>query len=137
MLPVLFMVLLLQQACGQTGQAKPGPAKNPIQPQASFQNLDVAAFKAKIKEAGVVILDVRTPGEIAKGKIEGAEEMDYKDPGFAEKIKSLDKNKTYLIYCASGGRSAKTCNMMAESGFTGLYNLKGGYAAWSAAGSDE
>lgn len=136
-LPVFFLVLMLQQACGQTHQEKPGTSANPVQLEAPFQNIDVAAFKTKMKEANVVVLDVRTPAETANGKIEGAVEMDYKAPDFAEKVKALDKTKTYLVYCASGGRSAKTCSILAEGGFTNLYNLKGGYVAWGASGANE
>lgn len=79
----------------------------------------------------VVWLDVRTPEEIALGKIDDALELDFTDPGFKEKVGTLDKNKTYIVYCAAGGRSAKASTLMKEMGFTKAHNLKGGYTAWS------
>lgn len=96
-----------------------------------YQDLDVAAFKAKMSEPGIVLLDVRTPEETAQGMIEGASEIDYKAEGFEAKIDQLDKEKTYLIYCRSGNRSGKACKLMAEKGFKKLYNLSGGYLAWN------
>lgn len=104
--------------------------------QSSAQNskhkdVNVTEFTTLMQDEGVVILDVRTPNEIAQGKIEGAVEINWFDGDSAEKIKALDKNKTYLVYCKSGGRSGKCVNMMSDAGFENLYNLDGGYTAWS------
>lgn len=98
---------------------------------APYQDLSVEAFKAKMSEPEVILMDVRTPEETAEGKIEGAIELDFRSPDFAEKLDELGKDKTYLIYCRSGNRSGKTCNLMAEKGFKNLYNLDGGFMAWS------
>ncbi len=97
---------------------------------APYSDLDVAAFKAKMAEDDVVILDVRTPAETDQGIIEGAVLIDINGPEFAEKVSQLDKDATYLVYCKSGGRSARACDAMAEEGFGELYNLLGGYEAW-------
>ncbi|MFK8163335.1 MAG: rhodanese-like domain-containing protein [Lewinella sp.] len=43
----------------------------------------------------------------------------------------MDPTKTYLVYCAAGGRSGKTCGMLNDAGFEKVYNLKGGYSAWN------
>lgn len=98
---------------------------------ASYTDLDVAAFKAKMAEPGVVLLDVRTPEETAKGNIADCAEVDFNANGFEAKIDQLDKDKTYLVYCRSGGRSSQACKLMAKKGFKNLYNLKGGYLAWT------
>jgi rhodanese-related sulfurtransferase len=98
----------------------------------AFVDLNIDQFKKMMNEPNVVILDVRTPQETAEGKIEGAIEIDVLDASFDEKIKALDKDKTYLVYCRSGKRSVKSCNAMADQGFNNLYNLLGGYNAWSA-----
>ena len=99
--------------------------------QLPYINLDVAAFKEKMKEPGVVILDVRTPQETAQGMIEGAVEIDFYGENFEREIEKLDPDKTYLVYCRSGNRSGKTCKLMASKGFKHCYNLQGGYIAWS------
>ncbi|MCR9288257.1 MAG: rhodanese-like domain-containing protein [Bacteroidetes bacterium] len=105
--------------------------KSFAQNSGAFENIDVAQFKEKMTESNIVILDVRTPKETAQGKIEGTLEINFFDPKFASKVKNLDKSKTYLVYCRSGNRSAKACNIMAKNGFENLYNLKGGYNAWN------
>jgi rhodanese-related sulfurtransferase len=98
---------------------------------AGYTDLDVAAFKAKMADPGIVLLDVRTPEETAQGKIEGTITLDFKNPNFAAEVEKLDKSKTYLVYCRSGNRSGKACKLMAEKGFTNLFNLAGGYLAWT------
>lgn len=80
----------------------------------------------------MILLDVRTPGEISDGKISNALEIDYFGDDFAAKIDQLNKDDHYIIYCKSGGRSAKSVAIMKEKGFTKCTNLEGGYTAWSA-----
>jgi rhodanese-related sulfurtransferase len=41
--------------------------------------------------------------------------------------KGLDKNDTVILMCRSGSRSAKAANMLAEAGYTKVYNLVDGY----------
>jgi len=99
---------------------------------ATFKDVDVSAAKAMIKSnKDLVILDVRTPEETAQGTIPNAIEIDYFDANFDEAIGKLDKSKPYLVYCRSGGRSAKASNKMIEAGFKDVTNMKGGYTAWS------
>jgi rhodanese-related sulfurtransferase len=98
----------------------------------AFLNLDVKLFAEKImKDKEVIILDVRTPAEFAEGAIKGAINIDVNASNFKEKVSTLDKEKSYLIYCRSGMRSVKACNIMSENGYRQLFNLLGGYQAWS------
>lgn len=98
----------------------------------SFQNINVAEFKDKIaNESNAVILDVRSQMELEDGNVPNHQLIDIMQPDFASKVASLDKDKTYLIYCRSGNRSGKACSLMAEMGFTKLYNLAGGIMAWN------
>ena len=83
---------------------------------------------------GFVIIDVRTPEEFAEGYIENAINIDFYAETFRDDIYQLDKNKTYLIYCRSGRRSADALGIKAEFGFTEVYNLLGGIIDWKAAG---
>lgn len=100
----------------------------------SYQNLNPADFKAAFESKdNAVIVDVRTPGEIAAGKIDGALEMDFFAPDFAQKLMSLDKNKAYFMVCRSGNRSGQACAFMSQNGFSEVYNLAGGMMAWEVA----
>lgn len=91
----------------------------------NYKNLKAEELKKVRKEQpDAVVLDVRTPAEVRQGKIPGASTIDMMDRQFTEKIEALDKNKTYLLYCRSGNRSAQACTYMAGKGFTHLYNLR-------------
>lgn len=101
----------------------------------AFENLPVDDFKEKLAgHSNAVVLDVRTPEEVAAGAIEGAEVINIFDADFAERIEKLDKSKAYFIYCRSGRRSENACGIMSQKGFKELYNLEGGYMAWEANG---
>ena len=114
---VLGVLLFVNKARGQNG---------------NYKNINVDEFANLMKDKNTVILDVRTPGEIKGGKIKGAKEINIMSPSFSTKIKALDPSKTYLVYCRSGNRSGKACARMEKEGFENLYNLSGGYGAWSA-----
>ena len=98
-----------------------------------FQNLNVEGFKEKMKSPSkeVVVLDVRTSQEVAQDAIKGAINIDVYASDFNQKIAELDKSKTYLVYCRSGARSARACSQMCKEGFENIFNLQGGYLAWS------
>ena len=81
-----------------------------------------------------VIIDVRTLEEFVAERIENATNIDFYSEAFRDELNKLDKNKTYLIYCRSGGRSGKALNIMAELNFKEVYNVSGGIIAWNAEG---
>ena len=79
-----------------------------------------------------VILDVRTEAEVAEKKIPNSINIDiYKGQGFVYQLEELDKSKNYYVYCRSGARSEKACNIMNELGFDNAYNLLGGILEWT------
>lgn len=81
------------------------------------------------------ILDVRTKEEFATGHLDKARLIPWTDPDFAARAKSeLDPSKPVLVYCRSGGRSAKAAAALTGLGFKSIRNLEGGIIAWSAAG---
>ena len=51
-----------------------------------------------------------------------------------EKIPSLDRKKTYLVYCHADGPSISGARKLVSAGFPNVYRLAGNYAAWTAAG---
>ena len=97
-------------------------------------NMNVSEFSKKITESGVVILDVRTPGEFAEGYIEGAQNIDFQSGNFENEIAALDKNVTYAVYCRSGNRSGQAAKIMQDAGFHDVYNLDGGVIDWTSEG---
>lgn len=96
------------------------------------KNIKQAEFQKLAKDPYTVIIDVRTPGEVSEGYIDGATLfIDYNGSNFDSKISKLDKSKSYIIYCRSGGRSARASELMASKGFKKLYNLEGGISGWT------
>lgn len=86
------------------------------------------------RDTNFVVLDVRTPEEYNNGHIEKALNIDYKSADFQDKIKALDKRKTYLVYCRSGGRSAKSIEIMKNLNLNNLYHLFVGMEKWKKKG---
>lgn len=95
-----------------------------------FKNLSPEEFQKGFKSGNSILLDVRTPEEIAAGSIPGASTIDFYDPEFEQRINLMDKSKAIYVYCRAGGRSSKAAQMLIDNGFTNVYNLQGGITAW-------
>lgn len=80
----------------------------------------------------LVILDVRTRDEFRSGHIEGATNIDFYAKDFAERLATLDKDKSYFVYCRSGHRSSEAVKILAAKGFARVDNLAGGLLKWNA-----
>lgn len=99
------------------------------------ENVNAETFKKYIDENKGVLIDLRTEDEIKeKGKIKGAEQIDFLSKSAEEEINRLDKSKTYLIYCAGGGRSSDCADFMSKNGFKHVVNLQKGFDEWKKKG---
>lgn len=99
-------------------------------------NLSVEAFEKGIKNEHAYLLDVRTPGEVAEGMIEGAEVLNFMSQEFQQNYKQIPKDRSVYLYCRSGNRSGKALMFLKEKGYTSVYHLKGGINAWLQAGKE-
>ncbi|MCI5083571.1 MAG: rhodanese-like domain-containing protein [Saprospiraceae bacterium] len=77
------------------------------------------------------LIDVRTPQEFEDGHLDGAVNIDYYSSDFAEQLSTLKRDVPVLVYCRSGGRSAKASAMMRELDFETVYDMQGGFMAWT------
>ena len=92
-------------------------------------------FKLKSESTPeAILLDVRTQEEMTEGYIEGAVNIDFRQPDFESEIAKLDKEATYLVYCAGGIRSGKAVQLMRDLQFKKVYDLEGGFTGWQAQG---
>jgi len=96
-----------------------------------YREIAVDELKTAFGEEDYVIIDVRTPEEIAMGMIDGAQHIDYVSNDFKETLDKLDRSTNYVVYCRSGGRSTKACQIMQKQGFENVVNLEGGYLAYT------
>jgi rhodanese-related sulfurtransferase len=96
------------------------------------QLLEPKEFLTKFKATkDAQLLDVRTPEEVAEGALEGAQNINFYDTDFKDKLSKLDKNKPVFVYCRSGGRSGKCAQMCKDMGFKEIYDMKGGWQNYS------
>jgi rhodanese-related sulfurtransferase len=117
----LVVVLLMVTSC--VSSPKKQTQMNELAPDAW------AELQEQTSES--VILDVRTEEEFESGYIKGALNMDIRGGAdFLASIESLDKSKSYFVYCRSGARSGQACQLMSQMGFNAVYNLEGGVLAW-------
>ena len=101
----------------------------------AVKNIGTAEFEKLRNDKNTVVLDVRTAKEYAAGRVPGGVNIDWNGPDFEKKVTPMDKNKTYLVHCAGGVRSAKAAAAMSKLGFKNLFNLEGGMKGWEKAGN--
>ena len=75
----------------------------------------------------VLLVDVRTPAEFARGHLENALNINWFDADFTERFKNFNKEKPIYLYCQKGGRSAKAAKLLDSLGYD-VVNLSGGYS---------
>src|SRR4051812_49024978 len=102
-------------------------------PIATAKRIGVQEYDKLRADTNNVVLDVRSAAEFEKGRIPGATNIDISSSKFAEKVAALDTNKTYLVNCAVGMRSARACKKMETMGFNKLYDLAPGFDGWKKA----
>lgn len=90
-------------------------------------NVDTAGAKQAIS-AGAQIVDVRTPGEFQMGHIKGA--INVPVDQLAAQAASWNKDASYVVYCATGARSATAVETMRSLGFKNISHLAAGVQAW-------
>jgi len=123
---VTTLIMLALAGCGGDSGTSTATIET-ISPAEAAELLDEAP-------AGLVVLDVRTPGEFAGGHLADAVNLDYQAVGFAGELGALDRGVPYLLYCRTGNRSAQVREMMRDLGFAEVYEIAGGTVAWAGAG---
>ncbi|MGD9922976.1 MAG: rhodanese-like domain-containing protein [Pseudorhodoplanes sp.] len=107
---------------------------------ASVPRLTPEQAKDMMGRDNVVVVDVRDAKELdASGKVAGAVHiprglLEFKaDPDSPARDPNLDTDKTVILYCGSGGRSALAGKTLQDLGYTKVYNL-GAFKDWAESG---
>ncbi len=81
------------------------------------------------KDRSIVLLDVREMDEYKGGHIKGALLVPL--GSIQDKMNKLNvlKSTTIYVYCHSGARSTRACDILEKMGYTQVYNL-GGIISW-------
>ena len=107
---------------------------------AAVPKITPAQAREMIAKGNTLVVDVRDAPEVEKsGKVAGAlhvsrgmlesraePESPYHDKNFA-------KDKTVILYCASGGRSALAAKVLRDMGYDQVYNV-GAFKDWAESG---
>ena len=110
-------------------------AEKTTAPSAITKRIGLEEFdKLRAANTNIVILDVRSAAEFEKGRMAGATNIDISSFRFEQKVRALDKSKTYVVTCAVGMRSARACKKLDGMGFKELYDLAPGFDGWKKAG---
>jgi len=78
------------------------------------------------------VLDVREPGEVASGAIEGSVHIPLGK--LSARLEELDRRKLLVVHCKGGYRSSIATSILRRAGFRDVANLTGGFDAWKTAG---
>lgn len=103
--------------------------------QTKVRNVTAEEFKKEIASGKSVLIDLRTNDEIkSKGTIKGVLQIDYLAKDAETVIEKLDRKKSYLVFCAGGGRSSDCAELMTKLGFSEVVNLEKGFDDWKKKG---
>jgi rhodanese-related sulfurtransferase len=107
---------------------------------AAVPRVTPAQARDMMAKGDTLVVDVRDTPEVQNsGKVAGAVHvsrgmLEFRaDPGSPYHDKNFAKDKTVLVYCASGGRSALAGKTLKDLGYERVYNL-GGFKDWAESG---
>ncbi|WP_432410025.1 rhodanese-like domain-containing protein [Rasiella sp. SM2506] len=119
-----FLFLFLIAIGIATSCSQPSKEVQTVSPQEVY---DAVYNKSN---SSLQVVDVRTAEEYGVSHLKDAQNICVTEDDFQEKVKNLHKDEPVYVYCKSGGRSARAAKILAEMGFTKIYDLEGGITAW-------
>ena len=103
---------------------------------AAVPRVTSAEAREMIAKGNTLVVDVRDAAELANsGKVAGAVHvsrgmLEFRaDPESPAHDKAFDRNKTVIVYCASGGRAALSGKVLKDFGYANVFNL-GAFKDW-------
>jgi rhodanese-related sulfurtransferase len=107
---------------------------------AAVPKITPAQAREMIEKGNTLVVDVRDAPELEKsGKVAGAVHvsrgmLEFRaDPESPYHDKNFAKDKTVILYCASGGRSALAGKLLKDMGYAQVYNV-GAFKDWAESG---
>jgi rhodanese-related sulfurtransferase len=107
---------------------------------AAVPKITPAQAREMIAKGNTLVVDVRDAPEVEKsGKVAGAVHvsrgmLEFRaDPESPYHDKNFAKDKTVILYCASGGRSALAAKVLKDMGYDQVYNV-GAFKDWAESG---
>lgn len=102
--------------------------------ESAFTNLDINSYKQQYVDTHTdhVLVDVRSKGEFSSGHLPNAINIPLNE--LSKRSGEIAKDKPVVVVCASGSRSRSGARVLANAGFSDVFNLKGGTAQWAMRG---
>lgn len=98
----------------------------------TFERWSPDEVEAALAKGEIVLIDVRSPGEFATERVEGALLMPM--PFFRADCLPSQGDRRVVLHCGSGLRSERMARIASEAGYDPIAHLEGGFAAWKQAG---
>jgi rhodanese-related sulfurtransferase len=86
----------------------------------------------RLMNQGATVLDLRAAEAYAAGHINGARHFDAVQIASAAEALKKYKERPLIVYCDRGMTAAGAVRTLVQQGFTKVFNLRGGIAAWRA-----
>jgi rhodanese-related sulfurtransferase len=86
----------------------------------------------RLMNQGATVLDMRAQQEYQAGHITGAKHFDSAQIDKAADSLKRYKERALIVYCERGSTAPAAVRALAGRGFTKVFNLRGGLAAWRA-----
>jgi len=122
--PTIHEVVEYEQFCG----LPPTEAKEEEEILAEDDITSQDLRKMMEDDAGLFVLDVREPHEIAICRIEGTWEIPLGE--LPQRFAEVPKDQDVVVHCKLGGRSAQAVEFLKSQGYTNVKNLAGGIMRW-------
>ena len=97
-----------------------------------YKEIEATELHTRMANSKMVLIDVRSDEEAAKGMIKGAQHIPL--ALLPVKVDELMGDAPLVFYCHSGIRSAQASAYISDKGRSNVFNLHGGILAWGKAG---
>ncbi|TMJ15143.1 MAG: molybdopterin-synthase adenylyltransferase MoeB [Bacillati bacterium ANGP1] len=122
--PTIRALIDYEQFCGMPAHDRPAAAAKAPVPQVAPEEA-----LALLDRGGTQLVDVREPWEYEEAHIPGCRLIPLGD--VPARYGEIDPKVPVVVYCKSGGRSAKAVAFLLEQGYDRALNLTGGILAWA------
>ncbi|MFP3356058.1 rhodanese-like domain-containing protein [Planococcus sp. SIMBA_143] len=95
---------------------------------ASYENVSPSEANEMVEKGEAYVLDVRNQTEFDEGHIDNAEHIMVGT--LKNRLDEVDTDKTIIVQCQAGARSAIAASVLKANGIDNLVNMTGGYSKW-------